>query len=54
MADMYMVVTFTLRSLQSRHPDRDFLSKGPRRWVGVFPESIKILVLSFRFVMYFG
>jgi hypothetical protein len=43
-----MVDTFTLRSLQSRHPDRDFLSKGPRRWAEVFPESIKKLVLSFR------
>ena len=38
--------TFTLRSLQSRHPDRDFLSNGLRRWAEALAESIKHLALS--------
>lgn len=40
------IYTFTLRILQSRHPDRDFLSKGPRRRVGVSVGSIKYSVLK--------
>jgi hypothetical protein len=38
--------TFTLRNIQSRHPDRDFLSKRPCRLVDAIEESIKDLILK--------